>query len=960
MSDTNPSNLTRRAFLKGSLSVLGGVFAGKLLGKNQHYPFLSPTASKRIYIAPDDHTDYFWSAGEDTYRQAFLDTIDYYLDLADATSTNPSEYQSRWNCDGSYWMWVYEKNKTPTEFQRFVERIQSGHISVPLNALCVCLGGAPTEAVLRGMYYPGHIERKFDLRFKLAYLIENQTLPLGVVSLFAGSGARYSWKGICGCDSQIYTSRDREHDIYWWTGPDGSKLLLKWNSMLGDMPGLPGQYSQGMGGYAEARYPSAVVDYVDSDPDFVARYPYNVIGAFGHGWDDLQTQTDEFVTAAQSKTNAERQVIVSNELDFFLDFEAVYGHSIPSKSASFGNEWDLYCAALAEVSARVKRAVEKLRGVEALAAIVSLDNPNFMSSHEASRNQAWLNLGLFWEHNFGMVNPPSRLIQQRITWQKRLASEIESYVDNLALEAIESFGALLQTSGQAPRFYVFNPLSWQRSDYCEILWTGSDLIHVIDLSTNLEVPFQIETQNGTSFLRIFAENIPAVGYKVFEVRDGTGSIFTNAASVNGNLIENEFYKLTIADRGSIISLIDKQQGNREFVQPGEAMNDLGPSSGSLMVESAGAVTVTLLATASSPLNHTTRITLTRNSNRIQIQNDINQNFQDTFTWEYNFAIDNPDIWHEEVGAILRAKKVSQGGHYSDRVINTRYDWLTLNHFADISNSSAGMTLSNADCYFMRVGNSTVDNLDTSLAKISVLAGGRVVNGTNGLPNQGGDTHFMQRFALQTHGSYNPTTAMRFALEHQNPLVTGLVSGGSQYPGDTYSFLTLDNPNVLLWALKPHEDGMENGLVVRMWNLTANTQPFELRLASDPILSAHNLTHIETPVSTANVQNGALSESLTPHQIKTFAISRDTLPPAPSPTPTPPPPAVCTSQSVPSDTSPSVGSDPSPSVAPDSSPSVTSGASTSAVSGPSPSGTPDPSLNPKSNNTGCLFLPFIRR
>jgi hypothetical protein len=38
--------------------------------------------------------------------------------------------------------------------------IKSGHISVPLNALCVCLGGAPAEAVLRGMYYPGQIERR--------------------------------------------------------------------------------------------------------------------------------------------------------------------------------------------------------------------------------------------------------------------------------------------------------------------------------------------------------------------------------------------------------------------------------------------------------------------------------------------------------------------------------------------------------------------------------------------------------------------------------------------------------------------------------------------------------------------------------------------------------------------------------------------------------------------------------
>ena len=60
---------------------------------------LSPAGAqqKRVYIAPDDHTDYFWTADEDTYRQVFLETLDYYLDQADSTESNPPEYQGRWN-----------------------------------------------------------------------------------------------------------------------------------------------------------------------------------------------------------------------------------------------------------------------------------------------------------------------------------------------------------------------------------------------------------------------------------------------------------------------------------------------------------------------------------------------------------------------------------------------------------------------------------------------------------------------------------------------------------------------------------------------------------------------------------------------------------------------------------------------------------------------------------------------
>src|SRR5436190_1529017 len=61
--------------------------------------FLSMNASaqRRFYMAPDDHTDYYWTADGNTYRQAFLTMIDYYLDKMDATQGNPSDTQMRWN-----------------------------------------------------------------------------------------------------------------------------------------------------------------------------------------------------------------------------------------------------------------------------------------------------------------------------------------------------------------------------------------------------------------------------------------------------------------------------------------------------------------------------------------------------------------------------------------------------------------------------------------------------------------------------------------------------------------------------------------------------------------------------------------------------------------------------------------------------------------------------------------------
>jgi alpha-mannosidase len=847
---------------------------------------------KRIYIAPDDHTDYFWTAGEDAYRQAFLDMIDYYLDLADETADNPVEHQSRWNCDGSFWMWVYEKHRSQLEFERLIARIRSGHMSIPLNAFCICLGCAPAEAVLRGMYYPGQIERRYNLRFTLAYLMENQTLPYGVVSLLAGSGAKYGWKGICNCDTLVANAGDREHDIYWWTGPDGSRILMKWNSMLGDMTGLSFP-NQGPGGYAEARYPNAVVEYVDSDPDFAARYPYRIIGAFGNGWDDLSTMTDEFVNVAQNKTNANRLVRVSNEEDFFVDFEATYGATIPSSGVSYGNDWDLYCATLAEVVARVKRAVTKLRNAETLATLVSLDDPTFLDGRRPARDQAWMDLGLFWEHNWGMVNSPSGLINERVAWQRRLADEIESYVDQLHEDAKTKLGTQILTVGSFLRFYVVNCLSWSRTDFADLPYSSSGIVHVIDLSTGLEVPSQVIQLDGQQVLRILAENVPAVGYKVYAVRPGSGQSFDLAATVSGNVVENEFYSITVAEHGAITSLVDKTRANREFVATidGRTLNDLGDGSGSIQVEHAGPVSVTILATAPNPLAHTTRITFIRGLPRITIRNDIDQGFEETYTWAFSLDLDNPVVWHEEVGALIRASLLAAGGHYSAR--NARYDWLTLNHFADISSESdqVGLTLSNADCLFMQLGNSTTSTLDNT-PQLKVLVGGRVANGTNGLRNQGGDTYFLHRFALRTHGGYNPVEAMKFALEHQNPFVTGVVTGGDVYPETQFSLLSLSDPDLLLWALKPADDGIDQGLIARIWNLSDSTRSFTLSYSSGAITNAQHVTHIETPLEVATVVDGTLQESLTPHQMRTYLFStpqpvlEPTKTPANTPTSTP--------------------------------------------------------------------------
>ena len=590
-----------------------------------HLAYAQQVSPKRIYIGNGDHTDYMWSTDEAGYRQAFLDMLDYYLNQADATQNNSSPYQSRFNCDGNFFVWVYENNRTAAQMSRLADRIRDGHITVPYNSLNSCYGAPPAEAILRGMYYAGTLERRFNLKLTMATSIENQTLPYGLASLWAGAGAKYSWMGICGCATQVPSAGNREHEIYWWTGPDGSRILMKWNSLING--------NQSIGGYSETAQLASIVGFLDTNSQFQALYPYNIIGAYQYGADAIETTISTFPSTASSQTNANRQVIVSNEQDFFDDFSATYGAALPAEGRSYGNEWDLYSASMAEVSARVKRAVEKLRSAEALATLVCLRQPGFMDGRKTARRQAWIDLGNYWELNWTADGSVSR--DARAAWERKLAGEIESYVNTLFADASTSLGLMIDTTGAVnPRFYVFNPLSWTRTGGADLLYTVSGPLHVVDIGTSLEVPSQMVTVAGRGYLRLLAANVPPVGYKVFEIVPGPGAGFSNAATVSGGVIENSIYRLNVAASGAITSLIDKTRGNREFAQAvdGRALNDLGGSGGALQVENAGPVSVTILATGASPLQHTSRITLTRDSGLIDLRNTIDQNFNSVFTW----------------------------------------------------------------------------------------------------------------------------------------------------------------------------------------------------------------------------------------------------------------------------------------------------------------------------------------
>ncbi|MBP8256481.1 MAG: hypothetical protein KAX37_04095 [Opitutaceae bacterium] len=547
---------------------------------------------------------------------------------------------------------------------------------------------------------------------------------------------------------------------------------------------------------------------------------------------------------------------------------------------TYGNEWDLNSTARPDLTARVKRAVERLRGAELLATLVSLREPGFMRDHDVQRDRANLALGLFWEHNW-MVGGGFITRTQRAAWQEQLAAQIEAHVDSLQTTAASRLGTLIPRPEETHRFFVLNPLGWTRTTAADFAYDGPAGIHVHDLAADSDTPHQIVNLDGVRYLRILARDLPSAGYKVFEIRPGPGSAPTDdAARVDGAVVENDAVRLVLERDGAIRSLVDLKNGGTELSANlgGLKSNDFAADTDDgepLVVENCGPVSVTVRARSTAGLAHTTDITLYRDSNRVDLRNEITAELAGVRHWAFTFALDRPAVHSEEVGAINLNKRRADGGDYADT--HARYDYISANHFADITDGDGrkGITISNPDLAFARLGASTPRTLDIETPQLHFLASGPVDGhgDKNEAQPRNPNRHFLQSFGLLPHRGYDAVAAMRFALEHQNPPITGAVTGpaAAPLPANSYSLLTVNNPGVLLWAVKPAEDGIGQGIIARLWNVT--DFPVQTALSFAPgLANARRTTHLETDLEPASLSDaGTLPLRLARQQIQTFRL-----------------------------------------------------------------------------------------
>jgi alpha-mannosidase len=222
------------------------------------------------------------------------------------------------------------------------------------------------------------------------------------------------------------------------------------------------------------------------------------------------------------------------------------------------------------------------------------------------------------------------------------------------------------------------------------------------------------------------------------------------------------------------------------------------------------------------------ITLYATRDRVDIRNELDKeptSERQEVDFAFPFLVPNRQVRYELPGAII----TPGADHRPGSGLNV----YTVRHFVDLFNDVHGVTLSQADSGLFELGRRTTaeDPAQPVLHNSTVLALAmdNTIDWNEAIRDQAGIRRFIYRYSIRGHaGGFDPTGALRFGWEDNNPLETAPLHANQRgpLPSGRHSFLSVSPDNVIVVGFKPAE---EEGLIVRLWECAGEDVTAQLTL-----------------------------------------------------------------------------------------------------------------------------------
>lgn len=487
------------------------------------------TPVKEIIVVFKTHFDIGYTHRvKDIVQYYRTDMIDRAIKTMNASQSVPAAQQFKWTCPG----WVMSKvmepwpGQTAERRKQLDEAFSQGRFITHAMPFTIETDVCEPEVITRGLGFASRLTRQYKLPLPQSAKVTDMPSHSGELATVLGNaGVKFLHIG-CNWPSGFVQTPG----LFWWEGPDGSRVLTFYSSIYGTATGLGWPHEWGNGEH-----------FVGHGLLPPADWPYKVWPAIFVTLDNSGPPKEQEVKAlfdeAQKKMPGVK--IHVGTMDDFARIILAAHPKLPVVKKEMPDTWvhGVMCdpggAKLSRESVPLLSTDEVLNmqlKIWGLPAATIAD----------SVAKAYELMALYAEHTWGgsasveqygeafKKLPPSKYADLEASWDDktgyiREASAISQYLKQ------ENLAQLAQSvKCAANSVIVYNPLSWQRSGVITV--KGQPLI---------------------------VTNIPAGGYTTVVVPEKPGT-----ASLPGNVIENQYYKITFdANSGTISSLIDKRSGH---------------------------------------------------------------------------------------------------------------------------------------------------------------------------------------------------------------------------------------------------------------------------------------------------------------------------------------------------------------------------------------------------------------
>ncbi|HYK36609.1 polysaccharide lyase family protein [Alloacidobacterium sp.] len=863
---------------------------------------IQPQKKWTLYLVPHVHLD----VGYTDYQAKVATIQSRILDEAmDLTAKHPS---FRFSTDGSWNLEQYLKSRTPQEQQRVIQAIQNEQLYIPAQYANVLTGFPTAETLIRSLYPSADFSRVHHTPLNYANITDVPSYSWSYASVLAAAGIQYFLAGSNNDRAPVLLQGHlNENSPMYWEGPDGKKVLFWYSRHYMQMQFLFG-------------LPPLPETGEEILPLFLQMYQhpgYRASAAIIFG--TQVENTDLFPQQAElaNKWNAlyaYPRIQYSGFHDALADIAKQFGDGIPTVRGDGGPYWEDGIGSDAFYAALERENESRGPSAEKLATISSLVNPRLAVDHDAL-DAMWKNMVLMDEHTWLSYNSVSDPTSREATEQLRVKDSRATTAADLRDHLLRGSMASLADSIAAGvgSLIVFNPLNWDRDGVVSIDLDKDQ--EIVDRATDQPVPYSV-VHEGNDFRRVefVAKDVPQVGYKVYYFRRAEKSPSADETS-SSTTLESPYYRVELdPSSGAVRSIYDKQLkkelvdenspyrfgqylyvtgGDKEpnsllqyrVVSPKPELQIHGAAQGRLIgVErTAYGWRARLESSAENTPKIVNEIRLFKSEKKIEFVEDVTKKealTKEAVYFAFPFAMSHPQFQYEIQNGVVDPSK--------DMYPGAGHEWFSVQHWVSVQQDGVSVTVMPLDTPLVTLGDINRGAWPMEFGQRSGSIFAYAMNNywhTNYRAAQGDDFRF--RFVVTSAPSTDAAALSRMGWEGITPLEADEITSQDKaldlprpLDGKTSSFLTINDPNVLLDTWKPAEDG--DGTILRLIDLGGDARTVTIRTPLLAIRKAVETDAVERDQKQLSTQGAnSFQVDIHPHEIVTVRLSGDSVLHAPT-------------------------------------------------------------------------------